>query len=93
MDIYDEEEPGRVEIQSSSLKQHPDYSSWDITNDIALIKLAQPVKLSSTIQLSRLPSKEYVGETFAGQNSTLSGWGKTSDGKLQFDVNCCEVSF
>lgn len=84
--MYDEEEPGRQEIKSKSLKKHPNYSSWTVKNDIALIELAEPVKLSSKIQPTRLPSKEYAGESFVGINSTLSGWGKTADGKLRFNA-------
>lgn len=50
------------------------------------------MKLTKTIQLSRLPSQKHVGTTFAGENATLSGWGKTSDAgsvatKLQFVSN------
>lgn len=79
--MYNESEEGRLEIRSSALKRHPNYDPYYVTNDIGLIQLAETVQLNEKIQLSRLPSKQFVGESFAGEISTLSGWGKTADGR------------
>ena len=56
---------------------HPDYNtpSW-LSNDIALLKLAEDVDLS-VYSPACLPDTD---EDFTGQLATLAGWGRTEDG-------------
>lgn len=46
-------------------------------NDIALMRLSQPIILSSTVQIVRLPNRRQVGQEFLNQMTTISGWGES----------------
>ncbi|XP_035901879.1 trypsin-1-like [Anopheles stephensi] len=48
-----------------------------ITNDVALLKLSEPVPLGDTIVPVCLPPE---GNTYAGQEGIVTGWGKLGDG-------------
>ncbi|XP_053661040.1 trypsin-1-like [Anopheles marshallii] len=48
-----------------------------ITNDVALLKLSEPVPLGETIVPVCLPPE---GNTYAGQEGIVTGWGKLGDG-------------
>ncbi|EAA09028.5 AGAP004568-PA, partial [Anopheles gambiae str. PEST] len=48
-----------------------------ITNDVALLKLSEPVPLGETIIPVCLPPE---GNTYAGQEGIVTGWGKLGDG-------------
>jgi len=59
----------------SSISMHKDYDSWNIQNDISILKLATPLDLSNPkIGVVGLPSSNIGG----GENVILSGWGRTS---------------
>lgn len=51
---------------------HPKYNGGVNPNDIALMKLAKPLELNEGVQIIRLASEDYTGE------STISGWGSIS---------------
>uniref|UniRef100_A0A182QK40 Peptidase S1 domain-containing protein n=1 Tax=Anopheles farauti TaxID=69004 RepID=A0A182QK40_9DIPT len=57
-----------------------------ITNDVALLKLSEPVPLGETIIPVCLPPE---GNTYAGQEGIVTGWGKRGDGT--FPVRLQEV--
>jgi len=59
---------------ASLMIKHPSYSSATSTNDIALVKLATKADIGLFTPVC-LPSAE---ADFAGQLSTLTGWGSTS---------------
>ena len=60
-------------ISSSRVIRHPNYSSYNIDNDIMLIKLSTPATLTSAVQPIALPT----GCAPAGTMCTVSGWGNT----------------
>uniref|UniRef100_A0A3Q3WQD4 trypsin n=1 Tax=Mola mola TaxID=94237 RepID=A0A3Q3WQD4_MOLML len=69
-------------ISSSRVIRHPRYSSYNIDNDIMLIKLKKPATLNQHVQPVALPSSCAP----AGTMCVVSGWGNTmtDDGdKLQ----------
>ncbi|XP_070822469.1 trypsin-1-like isoform X2 [Chaetodon trifascialis] len=69
-------------IRSSRVIRHPRYSSYNINNDIMLIKLSQPAVFNQYVQPVPLPTSCAP----AGTMCTVSGWGDTQtvDGnKLQ----------
>ncbi|KAK2864116.1 hypothetical protein Q7C36_003270 [Tachysurus vachellii] len=73
-------------ISSAKVIRNPNYNSWNIDNDIMLIKLSQPATLNSYVQPVALPKSCPP----AGTRCIVSGWGNTmssSDNKLQ----CLEV--
>ena len=55
---------------------HPDFDPVTFDNDLALLKLREPVKLAANIvPVCLAPQRNYVG-TYG----TVSGWGVTEDG-------------
>uniref|UniRef100_A0A4W5MDH1 trypsin n=1 Tax=Hucho hucho TaxID=62062 RepID=A0A4W5MDH1_9TELE len=60
-------------ISSSRVIRHPNYSSYNIDNDIMLIKLSKPATLNSYVQPVALPTSCAP----AGTMCTVSGWGNT----------------
>jgi trypsin len=60
-------------ISSSRVIRHPNYSSYNINNDIMLIKLSKPATLNTYVQPVALPSSCAP----AGTMCTVSGWGNT----------------
>ncbi|XP_053667041.1 brachyurin-like [Anopheles marshallii] len=68
-----------VRVKPSDTILHPGYDPVDILNDIALIRLPQPLTFSSRVQPIRLPSwtDSYTG--LIGYDSIVSGWGAQSN--------------
>ncbi|KAL5291647.1 hypothetical protein ACFFRR_010821 [Megaselia abdita] len=82
---------------------HPLYNPSKITNDVALVRLAQKLEFSDYIQPVKLPSNK-VYNTFANSPAVISGWGKIADNGtvvqyLQYgyvtilDLNSCMSSY
>ncbi|KAF7651956.1 hypothetical protein LDENG_00103370 [Lucifuga dentata] len=61
-------------INSAKLIKHPQYNSYNLDNDIMLIKLSQPATLNSYVQTVSLPSRCPA----ADESCLVSGWGNTS---------------
>ncbi|XP_029920064.1 trypsin-like isoform X3 [Myripristis murdjan] len=68
-------------IDSNKLIKHPHYNSYNLDNDIMLIKLSRPATLNSYVQTVALPSRCPV----ADENCMVSGWGNmaANGSKLQ----------
>ena len=86
-DIYDEAEPNRQIVTTRDATAHQNYNPNTINNDIAVIRMSQGVS-GTGIGPVRLPSRSQAGETFTGERVRVSGWGRTSDCKL----NHCSFS-
>lgn len=61
-------------ISSSRVIRHQSYNSYNLDNDIMLIKLKTPATLNSYVNTVSLPS----GCASAGTSCLISGWGNTS---------------
>ena len=68
--ISGEETIPRLVREVSKIISHPDYDAVTYNNDIALIKVAQPIDLS-VYTPACLPVD---GESFVGQNAWVYGW-------------------
>ncbi|XP_049772291.1 brachyurin-like [Schistocerca cancellata] len=66
-------------MDSSAAIVHPQYVARKKMNDIALLKLSEPVPLSEKIKTVRLPSISQSTLTFEEETATVSGWGKYND--------------
>ncbi|XP_043851865.1 chymotrypsin-C [Dromiciops gliroides] len=76
-----EEEAGSVAVGVDTIFVHEKWNSFLVRNDIALIKLAEPVELSDTIQAACLPPKD----TALAQDYPcyVTGWGRLwTDGPI-----------
>lgn len=60
-------------IASSRVIRHPQYTSYNINNDIMLIKLSKPATLNAYVQPVALPTSCAP----AGTMCKVSGWGNT----------------
>lgn len=72
-----EAEDTQVKIVSKEIKVHEDWDSANIVNDISIIKLPEPVKLTDAIQPVTLPSKADANNTYEDETARVSGWGLT----------------
>ncbi|XP_068248283.1 brachyurin-like [Palaemon carinicauda] len=72
--IY-EHEPEQVKFHSTEFIIHEEFSAADFLNDIALIKLQQPIVFTPAIQPAALPTYSIQN----GSKAILTGWGQTSD--------------
>ncbi|KAH8266223.1 hypothetical protein KR038_009457 [Drosophila bunnanda] len=93
-DRTDPKEDGQqiIFVQTKDVIVHEDWIAETITNDISLIKLPVPIEFNDYIKPATLPVKSNTYETYAGESSVASGWGKISDSatgatdKLQYAV-------
>ncbi|KAB1273706.1 Kallikrein-5 [Camelus dromedarius] len=76
-------------IKATKSFRHPDYSTNSHVNDIMLVKLSKPAKLSSTVKKVKLPSHCDP----PGTRCTVSGWGTTTSPIVSFptDLMCTDV--
>ena len=67
--------------ESIQVIRHPGYNSRTQSNDIALIKLPQPLDLNARTDIAPvcLPPSE-SSESYAGDTAIAIGWGRTSEG-------------
>ncbi|XP_017785356.1 PREDICTED: serine protease 53-like [Nicrophorus vespilloides] len=78
-------EAGRVEVSTTYSIVHPGYNN-NLNNDIALIRMPNPIKFSDNIRPVKLPKRGSV--IGSRQEVTVSGWGKTSDsGSVSNNLN------
>jgi secreted trypsin-like serine protease len=70
--------PGVQTVSAGVTRYHPQYNPDTTMNDIAVIKLAAPIKFTATVQPLALPAS---GERPAvGALATVAGWGLTREG-------------
>lgn len=77
-------EPEQVKytVSTSAIRVHENWNSQLISNDIALITLPSDIQFNQYIQRVSLPKKSDKDKEFLNEACTTSGWGKSSDGKL-----------
>jgi len=73
-----ETEGGTQKFQVERIIMHPYYSRRTIDNDIALIKLGDPILLDGVIVPACLPANNDY--SFEGVLSSAAGWGATEEG-------------
>uniref|UniRef100_A0A3Q1FXH2 trypsin n=1 Tax=Acanthochromis polyacanthus TaxID=80966 RepID=A0A3Q1FXH2_9TELE len=70
-------------IDGAKMIRHPGYNSYNLDNDIMLIKLSRPAALNSYVQTVALPSRCPLPD----ENCTVSGWGNTSANGSKWILN------
>ncbi|KAK7066347.1 hypothetical protein SK128_015607 [Halocaridina rubra] len=76
-------EPSQVVMTSFSHFVHENWDSYELSNDIALIRLPSPVVFNEYINAVKLPA----ADPFIGTVVTPTGWGRPSD----FDDNISDI--
>lgn len=74
-------ETTQVTVQGEEITVHEnfkkDVSAYVHENDIAVIALGEPVVLTDSIQLVKLPSGDEAEETYVNKTGKITGWGQT----------------
>ncbi|XP_063055710.1 trypsin-2-like [Engraulis encrasicolus] len=74
-------------ITSARVIRHPNYSSYNINNDIMMIKLSKPATLNQYVQPVALPSSC----ASAGTMCLVSGWGNTMSSVSGDKLQCLQI--
>uniref|UniRef100_A0A3Q2EES9 Peptidase S1 domain-containing protein n=1 Tax=Cyprinodon variegatus TaxID=28743 RepID=A0A3Q2EES9_CYPVA len=69
----EESNPNEVNRRASNITIHPDYNSSTVDNDIALIRLSEPVNFTSYISPVCLAASDST--FYSGVESWVTGWG------------------
>ncbi|XP_055378938.1 uncharacterized protein LOC129610397 [Condylostylus longicornis] len=69
----------RIQIENKYFKIHPNFDPILFKNDVALVKLPEPVDFNEKIQPIKLPQNDKENFERTGISAVASGWGKYSD--------------
>uniref|UniRef100_A0A182PHM0 Peptidase S1 domain-containing protein n=1 Tax=Anopheles epiroticus TaxID=199890 RepID=A0A182PHM0_9DIPT len=85
LNLQNEAEAGQVRVTftAADVRLHEEFLAVIFRNNIAVIRLSEPVTFSDRIQPVRIPAASDV-RTFAGSLATVSGFGRTSDSSTSF---------
>lgn len=86
----EEDEQQRQKVDASDYKFHPEYDVKKLGNDIALLPLPDPVQYNEYVQPIKLPI-DFASDSFAGEQATVSGWGRTDDGQVSHMLRSVSV--
>jgi len=80
---YPGTEPGRQEVKVAEIIHHENYvaTDYEITNDIALLRLETPLTWSDAVNPVCMPSKDVSKD--GNNNCLVSGWGNMKTTSLQ----------
>ncbi|XP_058457227.1 brachyurin-like [Malaya genurostris] len=76
--INTEDTQQRIAFSASGITIHPGYTSTNIRNDIAVVRLDSAIVFNDRVQPARIPASG-DSRTFAGETGTVSGFGRTTD--------------
>ncbi|XP_053665069.1 brachyurin-like [Anopheles marshallii] len=68
----------RIAFTAAGIIPHPGYTSTNLRNDIAVVRLNSPIVYTNRIQPTRLPGRSDTRQ-FGGMIGTVSGFGRTTD--------------
>jgi len=78
-DILTAEGMERKQI-AQRIVRHPNYDADTISNDIALVRVANPLYVAGESTVTPIALPRQGQESAVGRNSTVSGWGVTAEG-------------
>lgn len=81
-----EPEQVTVQVNRNNIIIHPKWGDMPIGNDIALIKLDEPITFTPLIQAVALPTRSQAFDSFEGDSGIATGWGQFSDGMMLSDI-------
>lgn len=70
-----------VTLHSTQVLSHPQFNANFNTNDIAIIRLPQPVSFSTNIRAINLPTQSQAADTFEDREVYIPGFGVTTPSK------------
>ena len=69
-------EKSEESIQAGEIIIHPEYQRWDNDNDIAIIRLKNPVAMKTEVNVICLPKS--TQDPIANSQAMVVGWGETT---------------
>merc|ERR1719348_2284175 len=72
-------EEGRIELTTTDFFTHPEYNTFNVHNDLALVHLPYALNFTENIRPVCLPSHSEAGTHWDGEEAVASGWGKPTD--------------
>lgn len=77
-------------IKATQSFRHPHYSTQTHENDIMLVRLDSPARMSSRVKAAKLPTRCEP----AGTSCSISGWGTTTSPQVTFpaELMCADVN-
>jgi len=82
----------RQTVEPTGYRLHESYNTNTLANDIAILILPSAAPITQWIQVTRLPTGGDTGASFAGELSTVSGWGRISDGSTATSAHLRSVT-
>nr|AYV99617.1 venom polypeptide [Dolopus genitalis] len=73
-----------VNMIATEFFKHPNYVEKPLENDIALIKLPEPLTFTDTIKPITLVPRSQAADLFVGARAMISGFGLTNDEILEY---------
>ena len=70
-----------INVNQSSLMAHESFNTPNMSNDIALIRLASVIPQNPAVNYISLPTRADANENLVGKSGIVSGFGKYSDSK------------
>ena len=70
-------------IQVEKIIKHPNYDSYTLDYDVALVKLKNPFKFTINVRPVCLPTTDFA----PGTDCYITGWGHTTEGGIESQVN------
>ena len=70
-----------INVNQSSLMAHESYDRFDLSNNIALVRLASVIPQNPAVNYISLPTRADANENLVGKSGVISGFGKDSDSK------------
>jgi len=67
-----------ISMHTTQFITHPQHNANFNTNDIAIIRLPQPVQFSTNIRSINLPTQTMAGDAFVGREVYVAGFGVTT---------------
>lgn len=75
---------GGVIVTAENIAIHPQYNDSTFDNDVAIVKLVEPLELNNeTIQAIKLVDEEFVINNF--EMAEVSGWGRLVSNEIEFE--------
>jgi len=85
------DEDGEIISNVTEVHRHPDFDYGKLINDIALMKLANPVEFTDHISPVCLPTNQDEELPRAGTNLFTTGWGRVNASTYEFPTSLKQV--
>lgn len=75
--VRDGAEAGQLRVVVSQFRPHPGFNGLRLTDDVGLVQLPNVIQFNNNISPIRLSNYRQLASTYAQQQVTLTGWGRS----------------